>query len=396
MFLVQHGYQKGQKISDGLAAGRMDGVIWSPGDETPANLEAAIRDASTHGLPHQAVDPQVYVSTLQSANLKKLAQYGYFSPNLQPTDFSPRRISQIVQECLDFQASLDVTAIILPSIAVDSVGGRWAQIAANFLQAGIDDWGDRSDDRPILATAAVTGSLLSSEDEVNAFLDDLTSAEVDGYYLLLDIDPELGPPRYDDLIERGLWMTHSLAELNEFRVWAGYAGISGYVLRAAGAEGCGAGWWRKLNCWSLSHWLGGSGGRQPRPRVFLDTMLGSLLLVEELEPIYQADRALYNDIVAGAGPVAAQLRATNPAALVRDRDAEAAQLFEVCHELDRRLTGDFTNRARRVLDDISDAQQLHRRIRATGRTLEARSGPGKLVAWESAVRGVAGRMGINL
>lgn len=394
MYLIQHGFQAGSKIADALAAGTAAGVIWSPGDELPTSLSGAVHAAESDA-DVQAIDPQVYVSALVGASSKKLPRYGFFEPNLQPGDFTSRKTLEIVTEALDLQEPLPVTDIIAPTVVVDSVTDRWAQVATNLAQASIEDWRGRDDDRDLLVSIACSRSLLANEEEVNALLDDVTALECDGFYVLCEVDPELGPPRYDDLLERSLWITHSLAELNDYRVWAPYAGLGGYVHRAAGAEAFAAGWWQKLRWWSPDHWTEGGGGRAPRPRVFLDATLSSLL-VEELDAVYRADRALYADLVAGVGPVAADLRARRPRTVSVSRDETAAQLFAVCSELDSRVNGDFIARGRKLLDDLDDAGALYRRIRAHGIGLDPRSGSTHLASWRTAVEGIATRLDIVL
>jgi hypothetical protein len=397
MFLIQHGYQKGSKIHDAIAATTAHGVIWSPGDERPEALAAAMYDPALSGVA-QAVDPQVYVSGLASASLKRLPDYRYFRANLQPRHFTASRVVQMAAEILDWEASLPTSVILAPSVAIDSATGRWAQVATLLTEASVSNWRARNDGRSIYATVAIRDSVLANEIEVNALLNEITAWDCDGFYLLFEIAPNLDPTKQDDLLERALWITYSLGDLNEFPVWVGYAGLAGYAFRVAGASAFAAGWWQKLQYWSPDHWLDGGGGRQPRPRVVLDSLLGSILIEIELAAIRRADAQLYADLVGGTGPLANALRQSNPTTVAgaTDRDQQAAQLFAVCAELDSRCSGTFGQRGRQLLDDIAETLDLHRRIRQTGLQLEVGSGPRRVNVWQNALQGLATRLGVSL
>lgn len=397
MFLIQHGYQKGTKIHDAVRAGSSAGVIWSPGDERPDALAAAIRDPA-YAAVSQAVDPQVYVSGLASASLKRLPDYGYFRGNLQPRHFTASSVVQLASDVLDWEAALPVSVVLAPSVAIDSATGRWAQVATLLTEASVSNWRARNDTRSIYATVAIRDSVLANEIEVNTLLNEITAWDCDGFYLLFEIDPNLDPTKQDDLLERALWITYSLGDLNEFPVWVGYAGLGGYAFRAAGASAFAAGWWQKLQYWTPDHWLEGGGGRQPRPRAVLDSLLGSILIETELAAIRRADNQLYADLVSGVGPLSAALRQSSPSTVAgaTDRDQQAAQLFAVCSELDGRPVGSFDQRGRQLLNDIAGTLDLHRRIRQTGLQLELGSGPRRVNVWQNALEGLAARLGVNL
>jgi hypothetical protein len=388
MYLIQHGFQRGTKIDDAVAAGVADGVIWSPGDEAPSALGTGI---SAFQEIEQAVDPQFYVAGLAGASLKKLDKYDYFTRDLQASDFTPRRIIDIARDALDFQFGLDVTVVLSPTVVVEAAGDRWSQVALSLAQASIEEWAGRGDPRDLLISVAASRSLLANEEEVNALLDDLTTLECAGFYLLVELEGD-GSVRTDEQLDRALWMTYSLAELNEFRVWIPYAGLAGYLFRAVGAEAFAAGWWQKLQAWSPGHWTETGGGRQPRPRVFLESLLSNVLL-EELGALRTSDRPLYDEVVAGVGPVAATLRTSLPQNMTPTRDELAAQLFAVCHELDSRVTGTLQERGARLVDDLAAVLARHRRIRQSGITLEPRGSSAHIVEWESAMSRFAARLG---
>ncbi len=234
MFLIQHGFQKGTKVTDCISAGTADGVVWSPADETEANLRAAMDDPVLANVV-LAVDPQMYVAALSAPSLKKLGDYGYFRSNLQARHFTPQLTLDTVRDVLDFQASLPITVALSPTVAVDSSRGRWAQVASSLADAALADWSARQTVTPLFLSVALTQSLLTNEIETNAVLNDLTSFEADGFYILFEIKADLDPAVEAEILERALWIAYSLGDLNEFPVWVGYTGLSGYPFLAAGA-----------------------------------------------------------------------------------------------------------------------------------------------------------------
>jgi len=393
MFLIQGGHQQHSRVGPAISGGLASGVIWSPGDMTPDGLAASASELR-NGV--QAVDSQLYVAPLQDANPKKLPQHELFDVPLGPRDFSGRHLVSLVERVLGWQHDLPVTHLLSPTVALESMNSRWAQIAADLADTSLEHTRAQGEGRPLLISVAAERSLLADPDNVDALLDELTALEAHGFYLLFEIDPNLDPAQAAVLYERALYIVHTLARLNEYTVWVGYAGLAGYVFRAVGAEAFGAGWFRKQQWWSPSHWTGAGGGRQPRPRVFLDSVVGSLILETELGPVarQRSDSVLLADVIASAGDLAESIGAGRSVTDDFTRDELNAQLFAVCNELDGRISGDVGRDLSRVLDDIAAAQQLHRRIRDVDIELDARGGENLLAVWQTAVRGLAGTLGI--
>jgi hypothetical protein len=200
------------------------------------------------------------------------------------------------------------------------------------------------------------------------------------------------------LLERALYIVYTLAVINEYRVWIGYAGLTGFVYRAVGAEGFAGGWWQKQNWWSPSHWTPGGGGRMPRPRIYLESILGSLLIDSELRLIsrQRSDDELLHDLLDGSGELAAQFEAGRAYDERYERSEMAAQLFAVCAALDARVSGDIETDLRRVLDDIAAAEDLFRRIRRVGVQVDPGPFRNAPVIWQTAITALGARLRLDL
>jgi hypothetical protein len=396
VFLVQDGHQAHTQIPDAVASGSAQGVIWSPADHSAVQLDDLVRADWLEGHTN-AIDPQLYVAPLQDSNPKKLPDHGLFPVPLRARDLSARSIVTLVDRILEWQSGFPVTHLLSPTVSIASMADRSAEVAANLADASISAWAHRHDGRELLVSVAVAQSLLADPDSVDSLLDELTSYECAGFYLLLDLDPRLDPSELAVLTERALYIVYTLTQVQEYTVWIGYSGLKGYILRAAGADALTGGWWQKQNSWSTANWSAGGRGRAPRPRIYLDSLVGSLLIDTELELISRQniDPSLYRDVLTGSGDLAD--------AFLNGRDFDSdyprpdmiAQLFSVLGELDRRLEGDVESDMRQVLDDIADAEVLYRRIRDTRIQVDAGGGQALLTVWQTAITGLGRRLNLN-
>lgn len=394
MFLIQDGHQTHTHVEAALAAGSAEGIIWSLGDETPANLAANITAPYMEDAV-QAIDPQVYVAPLADANPKKIPDHSIFDVPMRPRDFAARNLGDLVERVLSFQANQAITHVLSPTVGIASMADRWSEVAANLADTSIADWANRDDSRPLLISVAVQEALLADPENVDALLDELTSYECEGFYLLMERNPNTDAAESAVLLERALYIVYALTQLNGYEVWVGYAGLNGFVFRAVGAQAFGAGWWQKTNWWSPSHWTPGAGGRQPRPRIHLESIIGSLLIDAELRPLsrQRTDAALATDLLAGAGPLSADFVNGRGYDGAYDRAEMIAQGFAVCGALDGRITGNFGDDMSRILDDIADAEVLHRRIQDVGVQLEQASRLTALTVWQTAITALSQRLG---
>lgn len=394
MFLIQDGHQQHTRVASAISSGLADGVVWSLGDTGPNTLPDAMSEA---GSTIQAIDPQLYVAPLQDANPKKLTAHELFEVPLALGDFSPSSVISLTRSILDFQISLPVSHLIAPTVPFESINSRWAQVASDLASSATEHVA--SDARPLMVSVAVQESVLSDQDNVDALLDELTTYTCAGFYVLFELNPQGDPAEAALKWERALYIVHTLSILNDFEVWVGYAGMGGFAFRAVGASAFGAGWFQKQQWWSTSHWTASGGGRQPRPRVFLDTVLGSLVISGEVALVarQETDADLFNDLIAAAsGPVAARLTESRSFDDDFSRDELNAQLFATCRAVDDRLTGQPENDLRTFRDQLAAARSLLQRVREADIELDSRSRNTILLTWQAAVISLGSRLGYDL
>ena len=392
MFLIQDGHHASGQIAEALEGNRVDGVIWSPGDETPELLaERTAGAVETKDDVVQALDPQFYVTMLADSNPKRLPRHGMSEMKLRGGAFSAGQLARTVGKVFDYLRGFPVTHLLSPTVAIAGMNDRSAQIALNLAETALEQaagFPAEDEERPVFLSVAIEQYVLNEADAVNGLLDELTNHDVAGFYLLFEVNPELEAARQARYLAESLYVTYTLTRVQDKRAWVGYTGLSGYLHRAVGAEAFAAGGFQKQQWWSPAHWKAGEpgGGRGgPRPRIFLDRLLGSLLTETELQTIraQRRDASLGADLIAGAGSLAAANRAGNPAN--PDERQCSAQLFDVCTDLDRRITGDLPTDIGRIRGEIADARSYFERIDAAGVQLEGRSNTTQIGVFEEAI-----------
>ena len=288
--LAQHGWGKSNKIERALSNNSINGVILSPRDETPSNLAGLLSEIEdTNPDAERFVDPQFYVGTILSSRDGNLDKYPHYRRNLVPTSFSPTETSTMVTATLDWQNALNVSATLSPTVIVDDLGSQWAQIALMLAQETIRQHDGK---RPLLISLVLSEETLRQRVPVEEWLDYITTLEVNGFYLLVKRSSGTYSQQYEpDVLASLLRICYSLAELNQYRIFAGYTDFSGLLLHAVGVEGTASGWSQGLRQFGLRRFLPVSGGRPARARYSSSPLLNSIY-VNDLDGIYNAGHLL--------------------------------------------------------------------------------------------------------
>lgn len=187
---AQHGYGKSNKIERGIDAGHLGGVILSPRDEKPENMVDYIHQLRTSYKNLQILfDPQFYVSAIIPSKEGYLSHYEYFQPNLTRRNFiNPANIAMYVRNIIDYQAMLNVSRIISPTILFESFNDPWSQISLTLANASASYYAELENVPPILISICFSESALSNFDALNEFLDMISLLGVQGFYLIINLN----------------------------------------------------------------------------------------------------------------------------------------------------------------------------------------------------------------
>lgn len=283
--LAQHGWGKSDKIQRGITDGSIQGVIMSPRDENP-NALASFLSNFPSGMD-RIVDPQFHVGTLTSVRAGKLPDYDHYVPNLMTSSFNAGSISQFVHETLQWQSGLNVSAVVSPTVMVDDLNGQWALIAMMLAEESVVQY---KGDRPLLISIAVDENALRQRSLVDNWLNDLTTLDVDGFYLIVKRDSAEYRQQFDDdALTSLLHVCYSLGAVNEYRLYVGYTDMITLLMHAVGVSGTGSGWSFGLRQFTWRRFLPSTPSRRPRARFSSRPLLNSIHITT-LDMIHGANR----------------------------------------------------------------------------------------------------------
>ena len=295
-FYAQNGHGNGEKISEGLSRGIIDGVIFSPKNITRARLLNTIDQLrTTRAGGDMLFDPQFYATIPAvdpAASLGTLLNetsegrdYPYFEPRRRSQLLSERQLFADMDATLRFQTDLPLTGIIAPNILVPrSFDSAEAAISMDFIRNTQSRYAALKDKRPVYATLAIAREALLDKEELLRFLNDLTMLEdrPDGFYLLLGVNSSEARSEvyHADVIAGWMYINHVL-KLNGFRVINGYSDILTPFLGAVGADAGATGWWSNLRAFSMDRFAPPmGGGRLPVERYLSCGLLNRITFYE--------------------------------------------------------------------------------------------------------------------
>ncbi len=234
------------------------------------------------------IDSEFHLSLLDEASVMRLREYEHFRSGLRRRDFSGTAIEQFVSRVLALQRECRVSAIVSPTVALDSFTDWRSQVFLSLAEESVAQHDD-SADPPLYLTLVLGDRLLADSDQVDDLLDMVTTLSCQGFYLVanrLSAQDTLWASGGSALQLSNLAYVASALSGNGFDVIYGYAGLDACVLMASGASSVASGWFKSQRGFCLDRYLAGpSYGRQPRPAYPSLPLLSWLYLSPDLEII---------------------------------------------------------------------------------------------------------------
>lgn len=301
--LAQHGFGPGEKIERGLATEVIDGAILGAKDIAPGQIEDCIGKWRAAAPDAEVLfDSQFHACMLPHHDDNRfghLPDYDYWGSGCRAQSDLMRqdRVDAELKSCLEFQAALQVSALIAPNIVVRrSLDSREAAIATAFItrSARVARKADRH--RRVLAALALSREALLDRSELESFVDLLVSLDEPphGFYLLLSCAGSIRSEVFhEEVIGNLLFLVHSL-KLNGFEVVVGYSDALGPILATAGADAGASGWFNTLRIFSLNRFAPSEGGGRPARLTYFSSGLFNRILVSELTTAVRFNVAVRN------------------------------------------------------------------------------------------------------
>ncbi|MFH1010972.1 MAG: hypothetical protein V1784_07040 [bacterium] len=384
---AQHGYGKSDKVDRGLQSGSLGGVILSPREETPENLQRYISDVRSrfHGM-QILVDPQFYSTTMTPVRERHLPDYDYYRSGLTRSNFiSPTEVSAYVEETLEFQRRLQLSYIVAPTVSFDDFRDIWSQTALQMGQEAVRYHSECRDPTPLLVSIVFSETALRSTQSLQEFLDIISLFQTTGFYVIVRRTTSQYQPHLDfNVLGNLLYLTYALAERNNYEVILGYTDIVGILLHAVGAKATACGWYSNLRQFSSARLEPQTGGRQPRPRYTSIPLLNSILVMPEL--VETSRVGLIDEVLSGT--TLEQSLRRDPGNVPWPLDTSTLHHWEALHIATQDIVAQASVGARLTLALrwIQRAEAIYTNLQNRGVVFDYSSGPGHLDQWQRAIR----------
>lgn len=282
-FVVQHGYGKSDKIEFVANLAPVSSVVLSPTDEEPGTMQLTVSKLKELGI-RPLLDPQTYLYTAGVDLAGRChPEHGLNFSTIRWSQ-SPREVERAIEAVGAANNHVGIETIIAPSILQTSFEDIWTPLGIQYARAASEAWPDKD----VYATAVFEEMAFGGWEQINDYLDEITTINVTGFYLLTNHRSAAAYPAtgWDpDRLANAMRMIYTLTEINDYELLWGYSDIEGLLGIAAGATGSATGWHNSLRRFSVDKWRPKSGGAQPIPRRFVDSLLSPLRIDGELSAI---------------------------------------------------------------------------------------------------------------
>lgn len=292
MIIAQDGSGPATKIEDGLDKGYLDGVILSIKSRAPETLPLTVANLiSKHPTSDIFLDVHFYASQMAMTKAGRIPDYQLFDAGLTRKDFSSiKNINNFARRIIDYQKSLGLTNIILPSLTLNNFNDGNSLVSLQLYQAGLDYIKEIDiPTTPIKAYLALSfqESALLDDENLSQYLDEITLFEnVTGFYVVTERvsgdSPQWGDSR---TLSKLMYIVNALSK--SYKVVCGFTDFPGMLLLASGANHVASGWHQTLRSYTSKYFQGGGWGSHDVFRYPSKQLLTQLLSSPDLKRIIE-------------------------------------------------------------------------------------------------------------
>lgn len=312
MFLLNRGYST--KIDSKLS---LKGFILSASALQMPNIER-------RSLPNSDIrlfDPQMYfpidLNKSCSNTFNKLATYPWFNPNnpsFDSTQINLKDFAKIIQDnklyqnislpktdddlnirirnCINFQVSLNVSHIILPTTLVTDAEDEFSE-QLKWINNGINLSSDCK--IPKLITIAISDNLIINKSYeknllLQTILDNLTAFnEIDGFYLVISRGSSSINITEKYLVQTILEFSYILGHKMGKEVFLNFDDTLGFLALSVGASYFGSGYTNKEKRLNFDDFYDSQSGGAPLPHFYSHSLIGDLFSDRDLTKLKKAN-----------------------------------------------------------------------------------------------------------
>lgn len=294
--LAQHGAAKGQKITDSIVKGNLEGAIFSPNDEKIDSIVTYALETDGLNFQNTFLDPQFYFSTFEPTVLKKLSDIPTYPSNIVRRDW--RKKSSAIFDYIDFHVSktqLISNTLIAPGFFIDNIDWHFDYSIEMFNYCVEKFQFDN------YALSLLVNSLFfSNKANVDEFIDELEdTVEHKDYIYLTFCHNNTSESNYEEMdsscLGNILYTIYRLRKIG-FKVILGYTFMNSILFSILDCEFVASGWFNTLRKFQKNRFdLSDTFGR--RKKRYTSTPLMSYIMFDDLKIIFDTGLISYEDIL---------------------------------------------------------------------------------------------------
>ncbi len=295
--LAQHGAAKGQKITDSLSKGNIEGAIFSPNDERMESIIKYISETKDLNFKNTYLDPQFYFSTFEPNVLKKLSDIPTFPSNIARRDWRKRNpvILEYIKTHVNNTRILSET-LITPGFYIDNIDWHF-DYSVEIYNYCVKEYEFENYALSLL----INTHFFSNKANIEELIDELDELIKDKDYLYITFCYDNnGDSNYEEMDSSCLGnILYALYRLkkNGFKIILGYTFMNSILFSMIDCEYIASGWFNTLRKFQKNRFdLTDSFGR--RKKRYTSIPLLSYIMFDDIENMkLETNEISYSEIL---------------------------------------------------------------------------------------------------
>lgn len=295
--LAQHGYGKGQKITNGLNARYLNGAIFSQSAENIESITHYVQGNSNLDKNNVFIDPQFYYSTFEQQLSKKIENNPNFPFNITRKDW--RTKSEPIVNYIDYhvdQTKEISNTLITPGFYIEHIDWKF-DYSVDIYNYCVNKY--NADFENFAMSLLVHNSIFSNKINVQEFVEELIEVNHKDYIYFTIVHDKNNDSNYEDMDQNVLgnilYALYLLRE-NGFKIIVGYTFMNSLLFAMLDCEYVSTGWYNTLrkfqsDVFSLDESFG------TRKKRYTSIPLLSAIMFQDIDSMINSDKITFEDIL---------------------------------------------------------------------------------------------------